>query len=498
MKLSHLIEKLGSYQSFHLINNVCNPEIADIHFISPGDSCDKLHTLYVGIVQNAQTIVPATSILTFDKCKFAYEHINMLYLDSTDIYPALNQIQALLLEQQKNEVAFSHILSLLVHRNPLHDAVNMASTFLSRSLVITDLSFKVIDYSTDTPVTDPLWISNIGRGYCSREFISAISELLPLDAMPSDESPFPVNCGASTENKLCSCLMYEGHHIGYLILLDNEKGLLPYHYEYLPRIASLFVEFLRMQPGFDNYLTGVIAGILINMLEGEDPQSCKQRLFATRWDFPSAMRCFIFVPENTSTHTQAFLEKCLNELFPTGQIFSYGMFVIALLSADGLSIIQNLSLTDDILCYSNEIGVSIPFNDIADFPNMFRQSACACHLSHQIPNEGKLCMYEEYRFYDLLHSCSDKTLLEQNIHSSFGILNAYDLKKNSTLLNTLKCFLSNDMNAKKTADELFLHRNTLKYRLDKIQDLTGINFDDPETKFQLELSSRINLLLNKY
>ena len=54
------------------------------------------------------------------------------------------------------------------------------------------------------------------------------------------------------------------------------------------------------------------------------------------------------------------------------------------------------------------------------------------------------------------------------------------------------------MNAKKTADELFLHRNTLKYHLDKIQDLTGINFDDPETKFQLELSSRINLLLNKY
>ena len=102
-------------------------------------------------------------------------------------------------------------------------------------------------------------------------------------------------------------------------------------------------------------------------------------------------------------------------------------------------------------------------------------------------------MYEEYRFYDLLHSCSDKTLLEQNIHSSFGILNAYDLKKNSTLLNTLKCFLSNDMNAKETADELFLHRNTLKYRLYKIQDLTGINFDDPETKFQLELSSRINL-----
>ena len=106
-------------------------------------------------------------------------------------------------------------------------------------------------------------------------------------------------------------------------------------------------------------------------------------------------------------------------------------------------------------------------------------------------------MYEEYRFYDLLHSCSDKTLLEQNIHSSFGILNAYDLKKNTTLLNTLKCFLSNDMNAKNSRWTIS-SRNTLKYRLDKIQDLTGINFDDPETKFQLELSSRINLLLNKY
>ena len=40
-------------------------------------------------------------------------------------------------------------------------------------------------------------------------------------------------------------------------------------------------------------------------------------------------------------------------------------------------------------------------------------------------------------------------------------------------LDTLQRYYDNDMNAQKTADDLFLHRNTLNMRLNKIRDLTG-------------------------
>ena len=45
--------------------------------------------------------------------------------------------------------------------------------------------------------------------------------------------------------------------------------------------------------------------------------------------------------------------------------------------------------------------------------------------------------------------------------------------------------------AKATADKLFLHVNTVKYRLARIQNLAGIDLQEPETRFNLVLALKI-------
>ena len=42
-------------------------------------------------------------------------------------------------------------------------------------------------------------------------------------------------------------------------------------------------------------------------------------------------------------------------------------------------------------------------------------------------------------------------------------------------LETVKCFFSNDLNVSETARQLFIHRNTLMYRLEKVKKLTGLD-----------------------
>lgn len=49
------------------------------------------------------------------------------------------------------------------------------------------------------------------------------------------------------------------------------------------------------------------------------------------------------------------------------------------------------------------------------------------------------------------------------------------LRKDSELLESMKVFLENNSNTSLAAKKLYIHRNTLQYRLDKFQDLTGIN-----------------------
>lgn len=61
----------------------------------------------------------------------------------------------------------------------------------------------------------------------------------------------------------------------------------------------------------------------------------------------------------------------------------------------------------------------------------------------------------------------------------------------SPLYQTLRVYLENHQNLTKTSEDLFIHRSTLLYRLEKIQNLMHCNFDNPEEVLYLLLSFRI-------
>ncbi|MDA8234773.1 MAG: helix-turn-helix domain-containing protein [Clostridia bacterium] len=59
------------------------------------------------------------------------------------------------------------------------------------------------------------------------------------------------------------------------------------------------------------------------------------------------------------------------------------------------------------------------------------------------------------------------------------------------LTQTLNLFLKNDCQLKKTAQELYVHVNTLRYRLEKIQEICQLDFENAEVKFELFLAFKI-------
>ena len=87
-------------------------------------------------------------------------------------------------------------------------------------------------------------------------------------------------------------------------------------------------------------------------------------------------------------------------------------------------------------------------------------------------------------------------LASSMLHPAIRILRNLDIKKHSGLLETLKVYTDNHFNQTEAAAALHIHLNTLKYRLHKIQDATGIDFTDPEETFYLEISLRLKSINN--
>ena len=69
-----------------------------------------------------------------------------------------------------------------------------------------------------------------------------------------------------------------------------------------------------------------------------------------------------------------------------------------------------------------------------------------------------------------------------------------DQTSNSQLMRTLNIFLENNGNMLRTAENLFVHRNTLQYRLNKIAHITGKELEDPNVRRDFQNALLINRL----
>lgn len=57
-------------------------------------------------------------------------------------------------------------------------------------------------------------------------------------------------------------------------------------------------------------------------------------------------------------------------------------------------------------------------------------------------------------------------------------IHQYDIKKNRELVNTLECYLNHKQSIRKTSELMCVHSRTVTYRLQKIAELTGMDFDN--------------------
>ena len=81
-------------------------------------------------------------------------------------------------------------------------------------------------------------------------------------------------------------------------------------------------------------------------------------------------------------------------------------------------------------------------------------------------------------FYRLLMSYENTEPMRRFVDEVLGEILAYDKKNHTQLIGTMWAYFGSDCNLQRTADRLFSHKNTVKYRLQRIEQITGRDFDN--------------------
>lgn len=140
---------------------------------------------------------------------------------------------------------------------------------------------------------------------------------------------------------------------------------------------------------------------------------------------------------------------------------------------------------------SVSIAVSAPCMSLLDVGFCYREACEFMKISRKTQGEGRLAVKEDLDVYRLFYRCGPQEEMYAFCHEILGSLQEHDVKSGNDLVHTLRCFLEKGASIKQTAHSLFIHENTLRYRLRKIEDITGMSLREPKDRFRLAMALHI-------
>ncbi|MDD5015365.1 MAG: helix-turn-helix domain-containing protein, partial [Atribacterota bacterium] len=140
------------------------------------------------------------------------------------------------------------------------------------------------------------------------------------------------------------------------------------------------------------------------------------------------------------------------------------------------------------------MGIGEYHEDIEGLNKSFKEATQALDVGTRLGGAGDIYHINDLGIGRILAEIKKDTqqeIIKKTFYSSKEVRRG---KINETLLDTLKAFFDNNLSISKTAQTIYIHRNTLLYRLRRVKEITGL---DPK-KFDEAVQLRIALKMRMY
>jgi len=145
------------------------------------------------------------------------------------------------------------------------------------------------------------------------------------------------------------------------------------------------------------------------------------------------------------------------------------------------------------------IGLGRFHADPAETGRAYREAQTALQVSQRLGETGNIASFDDMGIYKLLLSAMEEDPEEvQNFYEeTIARIVRYDKEHKTDLVGTLETYLGNNRSIAVTAEAMFTHRHTIRYRLGRINDLTGLDVNKSEDQEKLGFGLKAMRLLRK-
>lgn len=278
--------------------------------------------------------------------------------------------------------------------------------------------------------------------------------------------------------------------LGCLCILQEDKALTAMNEQMVPFLNRFFVK--AREFSLPSGAVRSAAAIIRDMLDGHEAGDENMRYLARQLPCaPWQVVIFCHVARMDMLAKKTLLNK-LQERTEILAPFIYRDGVVGLVQEKNSVFIQGETRSS---CHAGYcVCMSMSFRELSDIPLRYKQAVFALAQSG---HKAGVWRCEDFAFDYMLTMLSEQEMTPLLLHPSLEQLRHYDRSNQCDLWQTLSVYLMNEQNQAAAANALHIHVNTLKYRLRRIREITGLTLEDIQELNYLRLSNWLDVRIGR-
>jgi len=504
VKISSLLESLSDFKPTSACK--CDAEVRTFRLLN--NNLKDLHSdcLYIGKTSDLPCVpppLPITFLLVKDSDTSAYDSLdakcNCIYVSpGTDVALLFNAVQDYFDSIMYVSECALKIIQLSENTSNLQKVLDLGYELLGNPLLLVDVSLCFIAHAGGNTVSnEPLWEWTLSKGYVTEEYVNSVL----MDGMADDaknlQKPLLIwEKGLLNHDQLVFRILSNNTPVGYLKTLAYNKPISETDQQIITILGNCLCQFLTNNHIEQASCSPLTASFLLSLLNEKiyDHNAIDERIRQFNLKLYDNLILIVIELNNSFLHDKdkAFLfKRKIQNFLGRDNIVYYDGHLVALYDSKSAQPFTETEWTnfETLLdSYDCRAGISLLFHTLYSLPEHYRSACDALDTSRKLHLTKPIVKYSDLILQHVFLTYANQKDLTPLIHPAIRTLQEMESDKYNMFLETIKAYIDNGLEIVPTAKSLFTHYNTIKYRLNRIVELTGLNFMDSRTIFQLQLS----------
>ena len=143
-------------------------------------------------------------------------------------------------------------------------------------------------------------------------------------------------------------------------------------------------------------------------------------------------------------------------------------------------------------CY---IGIGRATPNAQNIGKSYRQACQALKLQKNTQNDKGVVAYQDLGIYTLLMDIENEDVINEYYAETIQKLVEYDKLNQTNYCEVLQCYLEHSGSVKETAEAMFVHRNTINYKINKIEEMLNCDLSELDTRLLYSIAFMLKRIM---